>query len=215
MATTANNPDGSERTRLDMLPRVAQLVAWPTPNTMEGGQTSRGGKRKGEALMGGIAPWPTPQEDNANNSTGDKWTAFSDLPTTAQLASWATPSAHGDTSGGNCLGDALKKAAGMKRPSGASYGTKLREQVLMAPWATPRVATNGGYGSPERCADGRARLEDQVHGLTSASSSAETARPAGYQLNPRFSLWLMGFPTEWASCGATAMQSCRKSRKRS
>ena len=31
------------------------LAAWPTPNTMEGGQTSRGGKRKGELLMGGLA----------------------------------------------------------------------------------------------------------------------------------------------------------------
>ena len=34
--------------------------SWPTPNTMEGGQTSRGGKRKGELLMGGLVGWPTP-----------------------------------------------------------------------------------------------------------------------------------------------------------
>jgi len=34
--------------------RIAALASWPTPNTMEGGQTSRGGKRKGELLMGGI-----------------------------------------------------------------------------------------------------------------------------------------------------------------
>jgi hypothetical protein len=26
------------------------------------------------------------------------------------------------------------------------------------------------------------------------------------QLNPKFSLWLMGYPAEWASCGARAMQ---------
>jgi hypothetical protein len=31
MATTGTNPDGSERTRLDQLPRVAQLAGWPTP----------------------------------------------------------------------------------------------------------------------------------------------------------------------------------------
>jgi hypothetical protein len=30
------------------------LAAWPTPNAMEGGQTSRGGKRKDEMLMGGL-----------------------------------------------------------------------------------------------------------------------------------------------------------------
>ncbi len=44
---------------------MAQLAGWPTPNTMEGGQTSRGGKRKGELLMGGlvqtdVAGWHTP-----------------------------------------------------------------------------------------------------------------------------------------------------------
>lgn len=37
----------------------------------------------------------------------------------------------------------------------------------------------------------------------------------GARLNPRFSLYLMGFPEEWASCGERAMQSCRKSRRRS
>lgn len=51
MAT--ERPDGS-RDRFDQLPRQAQLSAWPTPNTMEGGQTSRSGDRKGEPLMGGI-----------------------------------------------------------------------------------------------------------------------------------------------------------------
>jgi hypothetical protein len=30
------------------------LVGWPTPNTMTGGQSSRSGDRKGEPLMGGI-----------------------------------------------------------------------------------------------------------------------------------------------------------------
>ena len=31
-----------------------QVAPWPTPNAMEGGQTSRSGKRKGERLMGGL-----------------------------------------------------------------------------------------------------------------------------------------------------------------
>ena len=86
MAETGTNPDGTERSRLDQLPRQAnlavwptpmagspgsetyneagntdssrrtvELAAWPTPNAMEGGQTSRGGSRKDELLMGGIA----------------------------------------------------------------------------------------------------------------------------------------------------------------
>lgn len=34
---------------------------------------------------------------------------------------------------------------------------------------------------------------------------------AGWRLNPRFSLWLMGYPDRWACCGGLAMQSCRRS----
>ena len=46
----------------------AKLAAWPTPNTMEGGQTSRGGKRKGEALMGGLVGWATPRAEDAESA---------------------------------------------------------------------------------------------------------------------------------------------------
>lgn len=36
------------------LPADAAIAGWPTPNTMEGGATSRSGDRKGEMLIGGI-----------------------------------------------------------------------------------------------------------------------------------------------------------------
>jgi len=48
-------------------------TSWPTPNAMDGGQTSRGGDRKGELLMGGLvqpASWPTPQ--GADGTRGSK-----------------------------------------------------------------------------------------------------------------------------------------------
>jgi hypothetical protein len=64
--------NGSER--FDQLPRQANLAGWPTPNTMTGGQTSRGGDRKGELLMGGaaqMAGWPTPNASNVKNAYQD------------------------------------------------------------------------------------------------------------------------------------------------
>lgn len=195
---------GGQKVQMD-LARSASLAGWPTPNAMEGGQTSRGGDRKDEPLMGGVvklcgwptpmaqneeagncdytrsveaamglrasknepkAGWPTPAEDNANNSMGHKGTDYSDLPTTAQAAGWATP---------NC----------------------------------PRA-----HDSDNTAGSGKNRQMDivkQILGGTPAGTPAATGKPAACQLNPRFSLWLMGYPDEWASCGARAMQSCRKS----
>ena len=38
---------------------------------------------------------------------------------------------------------------------------------------------------------------------------------AGGRLSPGHSRWLMGYPAAWGSCGATAMRSCRRSRRNS
>jgi hypothetical protein len=54
-----------------------------------------------------------------------------------------------------------------------------------------------------------------VVGPTASGTSAKTASSAGYRLNPAFSLWLMGYLDEWISCGDRAMQSFRRSRRRS
>ena len=69
--------------------------SWPTPNAMEGGQTSRSGNRKGELLMGGLVGWPTPI---VGDTTGGPRPPDSrrgpapGLQTAAHLASWPTTS---------------------------------------------------------------------------------------------------------------------------
>jgi len=50
-------------------------------------------------------------------------------------------------------------------------------------------------------------------GATFSSSTAETEKPAAFQLNPHFSRWLQGFPPEWCDCAVTAMQSFPSVRK--
>lgn len=76
MSLTGTNPDGSERSRLDQLPRVASLTGWPTPLTSDttgGGQAKRAlnPERSNDLndfvmLAGG---WPTPMAGSAGTET--------------------------------------------------------------------------------------------------------------------------------------------------
>lgn len=85
----------------------------------------------------------------------------------------------------------------------------LARVAQLAAWATPRVTTNGGNGNPDRATDGKARLEDQVFGATPEPSPAATESSDAFRLNPRFSLWLMGYPTSWADAALAALRSSK------
>jgi len=73
---------------------------WPTPNVPNGGRSGSGEMYRKDGSKRQIsceeaakmAGWPTPGEDNANNAYGHKGTDYSDLPTTAQMASGQPPS---------------------------------------------------------------------------------------------------------------------------
>ena len=91
-------------------------------------------------------------------------------------------------------------------------------------WATPtaRDYKNTGnlenyiFGSPT----GRIRTDSVstqaylISGQTPKQSGAGTESTVRYQLNPRFSLWLMGYPIEWAYCAERVMPSSRKRRQK-
>jgi DNA (cytosine-5)-methyltransferase 1 len=76
---------------------------------------------------------------------------------------------------------------------------------------TPMAGTPAQNGNNEAGNnDSSRKTVEVVSGLTPGSSSAGTESTAGFQLNPRFSLWLMGYPTSWHDVGVSALRSSRE-----
>ena len=167
-------------------------------------------RRTSDNAFGG---WPTPQTADDNMSrTKDpqeylkrmlqRKSAGSNLALTAQaMAGWATPAAR-DWKNGQASDETLNRNA---RP--------LNEQATMlAGWGTPRVGNNGGHGNLKRAADGKARLEDQVHGAISTSSPAPTGKRGA--LNPALPRWLQGYPVAWCQAAIRAHRKLKRRGKR-
>jgi hypothetical protein len=152
----------------------------------------------------------------------------------AQIAGWTTPQAH-DTNprgagnrqnkkgGAACLAwDA--KMAGWPTPMSGTPAQKgyneagntdsSRKTVDLMGWGTPR-STNAHNRTTTgvRAENPNGRLEDQASGANMTSYPVQTEKRGA--LNPAHSLWLMGFPTDWANCAPTEMPSSLKPRRNS
>jgi hypothetical protein len=99
---------------------------------------------------------------------------------------------------------------------GSGIGKKeLSSMAKEMLWATP-TATDPNRGTrPPRAHDTGVPLSQQVSGLIPSQPDATTEKKGPSQLNPRFSLWLMGYPIEWAYCAERVTPSSRKRQRKS
>jgi hypothetical protein len=157
-----------------------------------------------------LASWPTPQTADVNLSRGsDEYQArklvespYPNLALTAKLASWPTPTTRDHKDGASTLENT---------PVNALLGRQVLG-VDMQNIRASMVQEQDGDGSadtavPPLRSDGVAI----VLGPISSGSPAQTEKRG--QLNPDFSLWLMGYPPEWVSCAPLATRLSRKSRR--
>ena len=187
---------------------AAQLAPWPTPMAQNPEAGNCDFTRSVEAAMGlrasknaPLASWPTPTTTEHQPEYGR---GNLKLNGAALLAGCSTPRATDGSKGGpNQTGDTLTQHA----------------MLLASPWATPTVRDHKDGACQNANVPVNALLGRQAvlatSGPTPGSSTAETGKPAAYRLSPLFSLWLMGFPVAWASCGERAMRLCRSSRRSS
>ena len=186
------------------LQSAASLAHWPTPMMPNGGrrpkdgqmtptgQTPEGKKRQVDLnFVANLVGWATPRSTEAGHSTGNPERAFDGKSRLEDqvflLAAWQSPTA-------TAIGRTDEAAKEKRRQYRESIGRQslapgnLEEQaILYSPQMDSGQMPNG--------------------------STAETKSTG--QLNPAFSLWLMGLPIEWLSCAESAMELLRQSRKNS
>jgi len=212
--------------------------SWPTPAARDGKDgaapsvvTSGRADKMAHCvhLIEDASRWPTPAARDYKGVSGSGRQERKNYPTdtlpnaAVSVSSWLTPTTS-DTNGTRELDG--------KRSGG------LNTQATTVPglWATPNTLDHMNPKSEDalrRQAQGARKgrtfpcnLREQVDvrsqeiyadiasGTESKPSSAKTEKSERSQLNPRFSLWLMGYPIEWAYCAERVTPLSRKSRRK-
>jgi hypothetical protein len=166
----------------------AKLASWATPNCMDHLPSGNLTERK---TKGGC----------------------SNLKDQVPLASWPTPNV---PNGGRTVHHT-------EGESTTRYYKGKKVQVgleSVASWATPTANDWKGSGPTTERKDGKDRTFDRLdysteQGLGPISSGSPAQTESRGQLNPAFSLWLMGYPEEWLNSAPPATRSSRKSRQSS
>jgi hypothetical protein len=227
------------------LKEAATLRALPTPVANADAPNTGSNCVNGPTLLGEAAAltmplsgWHSPKAADATGTVPIGGEARQrDLRADASLAGWNTPRATDGSKGGpNQTGETLCQHAhlagwptpkvveavsllGTRKSAKFKPGLTLTDAPHLSGWATPttRDAKDGACQTADVPVNGllgrQAPMLALEPGTDTTSSPAATEKRGA--LNPELSRWLMGYPAAWGCCGATAMQSCRNSRRSS
>ncbi len=226
MAETGTNPDGTERTRLDQLPRQAYLAGWPDlGGPMQNGLDPAGVPIADQEKSAAVSAQPlVPLLDGSGTQTRAG----------LSLAGWPTPCT---PNGGRTMAPEAMDATG-KTLDGKKHTASLEHAVKFAGWPTPSKTDEnlsrssdpqvysqkhlGRKGHSQNLAitaqalSGAARLTASGELLTGSDAAMEGGDQSRGLLNPGLSRWLMGVPPIWdIFCfrAAEFMRSRRSSKK--
>lgn len=197
-------------------------TGWPTTRSAAGEKNVRtleGSLREMERKGGPqdlnqaacLSAWPTTTAQDAASSGARNYSTESGrhsgttLTDAARMTGWPTPAVTNADRGGM-----VERTQGERR--------NLQDFAMLSSWPTPDA---GAHNLSDDWKERRPKLAEKhgnngfglTLGQAATLSPAQTEKPG--QLNPALSRWLMGYPAVWDSCGATAMQSFPKSRRRS
>lgn len=167
------------------------------PETLEARrQRNKSGVRN---LVHDVQGWSTPRAEDGERGDGSQYDGLME-----DVRNWATPTRA-------IPGGTPERFVERKRLHNQKGGTTMGEtvtdlQMQAVLWAPPTVEGNNNVkGRWEKSGDGLQTEAKNFHHGRTPPPSAEPTEPSdssrGRQLkrglNPRFGLWLMGFPAEW------------------